>query len=172
MKIYTKKGDKGHTFLADGTAHGKEELIYEVIGTIDELNSWIGYILSVGENFPSLKKIQNNLFAINAILAKAKNIKFNVKRETELLERKIDKMERELPTLKNFILPGGHGLSSILHITRTVCRRAERTLVRRQHVNPMVDKFIPYFNRLSDYFFTLARQVNLQREIKETIWKR
>jgi cob(I)alamin adenosyltransferase len=182
MKIYTKKGDKGRTFLADGTAHKKNEDIFEVIGTIDELNSWIGLCMSLkpeksktrktkGIN-DQLEKIQRNLFSINSILANAKNVKFDVKRETKFLEQEIDKMERELPILKNFILPGGNKLATKLHVCRTVCRRAERRLASYQRVNTMAGKFIPYFNRLSDYFFALARYVNYKNKVKEIIWQK
>lgn len=191
MRIYTKKGDKGQTFLADGTARGKEEVIYEVIGTIDELNSWIGYCRSLMNDIgarhgepkgggppageagtPPLQKIQSVLFTINAIIAKSKNIKLDIDVETKNLEREIDKMEKELASLKNFILPGGHELAAMLHITRTICRRAERRLVAYQHVNMMARTFIPYFNRLSDYFFTMARWVNYGNEIEEITWQK
>lgn len=196
MHVYTKKGDHGQTNLADGTAHEKSEAVFEAIGGIDELNSWIGVIISnieyrnpknrepaspslggqiqIKENFKIEKQlniIQNNLFAVGSILAKAKNIKFDVTRETEILEKEIDKMEKELPPLTNFILPGGTELSALLHICRTVCRKTERKLVRYQCNNTSIPRLVPYFNRLSDYFFTIARRVNHQTKTKEKIWK-
>ncbi len=178
MHVYTRKGDRGQTRLADGTSHGKNEDIFEVIGTIDELNSWLGMCIThinkrKSEDPKTLKtkainnqlvEIQNNLFSINSILARAKKIKFDVKRETKNLEREIDKMEKELPVLRNFILPGGHALAAILHICRTVCRRAELRLT--------ASEFTPYVNRLSDYLFTLARWVNYAFGVEEKIWRR
>lgn len=180
MKIYTKKGDKGKTFLADGTRHKKNEEIFDVMGEIDELSSWIGLGISKiprsqdpkkvisNSQFQipkKLERIQRNLFSINSILAQAKNIKFDVDKETKHLENSIDAMEKELPELKNFILPGGHELSALFQIARVKCRRAERQMV-------FYPKFIPYINRLSDYFFVLARFVNLKMGGKEKIWKR
>lgn len=179
MKIYTKKGDKGKTYLADGTRHNKNKEIFWVMGEIDELNSWIGLSISKIPRFQDpkkvihnskfqipkeLEKIQRNLFSINSILAKAKNIKLDIGKETKYLEDNIDEMEKELPELKNFILPGGHELSAIFQIARAKCRRAERQMISYK-------EFLPFINRLSDYFFVLSRFVNFKMKEEEKIWK-
>jgi cob(I)alamin adenosyltransferase len=198
MKIYTKKGDKGETGLADGKRYSKSEEIFWLMGEVDELIAWMGVIQAkiqisrsqdpkdknpktlklenpknlVNEN---LKKVQRNLFAINAILARAKNVKFDSKKETEWLEKEIDKMTAELPELRNFILPGESEISAFLHVARAICRRVERRLVMCQHGTMMeqksVQEILPYFNRLSDYLFTLARLTNFKLGEKEEIWK-
>lgn len=185
MKIYTKKGDKGKTFLADGTRHEKSEEIFWLLGEVDELCAQIGFSISVNRYISksvkqydskivdeknliieNLKRIQRDLFTINSILARAKNIKFDAEKETELLEKEIDKMTAELPELKNFILPGGSELSANFHVARAICRRVERRLTQGN-----LKEFISYFNRLSDYLFTLARFVNFKMGEKEEIWK-
>jgi len=127
-----------------------------------------------GRSDLSLRRIQNNLFTVNSILARAHNIKFNSKKETEWLEKEIDKMTEELPDLRNFILPGGSEIVASLHVARAVCRRAERRLFMYQHVTMIKqssEEFVPYFNRLSDYLFTLARFVNFKMGEREEIWK-
>jgi cob(I)alamin adenosyltransferase len=192
MHIYTRKGDRGQTRLADSTELGKNEDIFEVIGTIDELNSWVGFVLSVGAGLrpapwgdplsgSPLQKIQNDLFTINAILAKSKNITFDVAQETKFLEQEIDKMEMELPPLKNFILPGGSEAAAMLQITRAITRHTERSMTRCSRLDSArqvetsshktILQFLPYFNRLSDYFFTLARWGNWKNKVEEKVWK-
>lgn len=122
-----------------------------------------------------LQRVQGDLFLINSVLAGAKNIKFDSKRETEWLEREIDEMTLELPELRNFILPGGSEIASFLHLARAVCRRVERRFVMFQNENMAArensQEILPFFNRLSDYFFTLARLTNFKMGEKEEIWK-
>ncbi len=162
MAIYTRKGDKG---LA------KDSLKIQAIGTIDEVNSFLG-VASFGMNLKEkkiLEEIQKNLFTIGAILAGA-NLRFYASK-TKKLERQIDKLEKELPPLKNFILPGGSLEGGRLHFARTLVRRAERVIVvfsREEKVKPQI---LVYLNRLSDFLFVLARKVNYDKGIREEIWK-
>lgn len=180
-KIYTKTGDLGKTSLIGGTKVPKSHIRIETYGTVDELNSYIG-LLSDYLNNPEiktfLKEIQDRLFTIGSSLAcdpekeplmKIPDLK---EEDVELLEKEIDKMNEQLPVMKNFILPGGHPAVSTAHITRCVCRRAERLCVNmKEHevfVEPLV---IKYLNRLSDYLFVLARYIAHILNIAEIAWK-
>lgn len=160
MPIYTKKGDKGET----GTFHGrisKSDQLAITLGTIDELNSWIGVC---GQD-KELYRIQTNLMTINSILAGSKKHKFG-SYETIHLEKLIDKLTKDLPELKNFIYPVGH-----LQVARTVCRRAERELVLLNTNSKMLaPNILKYINRLSDALFTLARAENKRLGVVEETW--
>lgn len=181
MKIYTKTGDKGNTSLIGGTKVAKNDIRIETYGTVDELNSWIGLINDQLNDVAlknELKEIQHRLFIIGSLLAtdKEKEIKMKLpdlhSSDVEFLEKRIDAMTAELPEMKNFILPGGHVTVSSIHITRCVCRRAERLAVHMQQNGLFVDeKPIQYLNRLSDYLFTLARFVAKKLGVEEIIWK-
>lgn len=181
MKIYTKTGDKGTTSLIGGTKVPKNDIRIETYGTVDELNSWIGLVNDQlnDETFKNeLKEIQDRLFTIGSSLATdAKNapkmkLPDLVTNDIEFLEKRIDAMTSELPPMKNFILPGGHIAVSSIHITRCVCRRAERSVVNMQQHELFVDeKVITYINRLSDYLFTLARFVAQKLGAEEIPWK-
>ena len=181
FKIYTKTGDRGNTGLIGGTKVPKNDLRIETYGTVDELNSWIGLIndqLNSEEFKMELKDVQDRLFTIGSALAcdadKEPKMKLPDLTETDvqLLEVKIDEMTAQLPPMKSFILPGGHVTVSSIHITRTVCRRAERLAVAMQqadvYVHPLV---IQYLNRLSDYLFTLARYAAQKLGAEELPWK-
>src|SRR5688572_11603949 len=181
MKIYTKTGDKGTTSLIGGTKVSKAHLRIEAYGTVDELNSYIGLCKDLLNNNNSnavLQEVQDRLFTIGAALAcdpeKETKLKIPDLKEEDitLLEKEIDKMNEVLPVMKSFILPGGHTTVSTLHITRTVCRRAERCCVKLQkkeiEVEPLI---IKYLNRLSDYLFVLARYTAQQLEAEEIPWK-
>ncbi len=175
-KIYTKKGDRGET----GTFYGrisKSDQLAITLGTIDELNSWIGicrYEIQITNNKftnqtqKELFKIQTNLMTINSILAGSKKYKFT-NYETTHLEKLIDKLTGELPELKNFIYPLGY-----LQVARAVCRRAEREVV--SCLGSEVQRFkgakqiLKYINRLSDALFVLARYQNHKNGLKEEIW--
>jgi cob(I)alamin adenosyltransferase len=180
-RIYTKTGDKGSTSLIGGTKVPKNDIRIETYGTVDELNSWIGYINDQlnDETFKEeLKEIQDRLFTIGSSLAtdaeKEPKMKLPdlVAGDIEFLERKIDKMTAELPEMKSFILPGGHIAVSSIHITRCVCRRAERLTVNmREHELFVDEKIIRYLNRLSDYLFTLARFAAQKLGVGELVWK-
>ncbi len=181
MKIYTKTGDKGNTSLIGGTKVPKSDMRIETYGTVDELNSWIGLIndqLNDAELKIELKEIQDRLFTIGSVLATDadKDVKMKLPdlHETDItfLEKRIDVMTLVLPEMKSFILPGGHITVSSIHITRCVCRRAERLAVAMQEHNLFVDeKVIRYLNRLSDYLFTLARYAAQELGVEEVAWK-
>jgi cob(I)alamin adenosyltransferase len=177
MSIYTKKGDKGETKVFDKKTGKlvilrKDACKIEVIGVIDELNSFFGIIKSDSndKNLQNkIEEIQGNLFTINSILAGSK-LSFS-KAKTTKLEKEIDKWEEVLPVQKNFIYYGGGKTSSLLFNTRAICRRAERSLVSFTKENKISDSILAYFNRLSDYLFILGRAVNFKEGIKEKFWK-
>ena len=181
IKIYTKTGDKGKTSLIGGTKVPKSDIRIETYGTVDELNSWIGMVndqLNDAAFRNELKEIQDCLFTIGSSLAtdaeKEPKMKLPdlVEGDIEFLERRIDAMTADLPLMKNFILPGGHVTVSSIHITRCVCRRAERLAVNMQQQELFVDEsVIKYLNRLSDYLFTLARFAAQMLGAKEVVWK-
>ena len=179
-KIYTGQGDGGNTRLYGGRLVPKDNPFIEVYGTIDELNSILGVIVSIRpankiQNI--LKQLQQDLFLISAELAAPvkqpkKGFRQRFKEQNiHQLERLIDAWDADLPVLKNFILPGGTSIAAWLHLARTVCRRAERrlvTLMRRDDTNPHIQI---YLNRLSDLFFVLARSINRQKGKQDVIWK-
>lgn len=181
MKIYTKTGDKGKTSLIGGTKVAKSHIRIESYGTVDELNSWIGLCCDLIQDEKSkiaLREIQDRLFTIGSSLAsdpeKETKMKIPDLHDTDIsfLENEIDRMDGLLPAMKNFILPGGHPTVSNLHITRCVCRRAERCVVRLETENEEVEPIvIKYLNRLSDYLFILARFTGLQLKVEEIPWK-
>lgn len=180
MKIYTKKGDQGDTFLLGGSTVKKNHFKLDCYGTIDELNAFIGNIYDQNDS-PSQKKtlfkIQNQLFNIGSCIAfdgKQKNFTPpNINEEDVLmLEKEIDQMDSSLPSLNNFILPSGHPTVSKCHIGRTVCRRAERKLVslsKNEEVDPL---HLKYLNRLSDYLFVLSRFILNEKNIPAIKWEK
>lgn len=175
MPIYTKTGDKGDTGLFNGKRVSKASLRIEAIGTVDELNSVIGLVLSAISNKQNairkeLIGIQNDLFVIGGALANPKQ-KVNLSKRTKEFEKLIDELTRELPPLFNFILPGGGITGASLHLARTVCRRAERGIVNLSGKEKVQSEIIIYINRLSDLFLTMSRFVNQKEKKKETIWK-
>lgn len=178
FKIYTKTGDDGSTGLFGGARVPKYDLRIETYGTIDELNSYIGLIRDQPLDANSIKillEIQDRLFTIGSILAvdpEKKNLSVPnlLKEDIELLEVEIDKMDSELSPMKNFILPGGHTTVSFIHIARCVCRRAERLTVHLSIENEVDPLIIKYLNRLSDYFFTLARLTAKNLGASEQPW--
>lgn len=182
MTIYTRTGDGGQTSLLKGGRIDKFALRVETYGTIDELNSWIGFALS--QNPPEdaadrLRKLQNRVHILCSDIAAfyeqdacdEKIPRIEAGWDSEL-EREIDEMDRILPPLSNFINPGGCPSGASLHIARTVCRRAERLLHKLNYeeggVNPQALKF---GNRMSDYLFSLARYANFLAGTPESIWK-
>lgn len=177
MKIYTKKGDAGETSLFGGAKTKKNNVRISSYGTVDELNSTIGMVLSYplsGHGKDILEKVQNDLFVVGATLATPDPEKSRIDQvgdsEIKGLEMWIDKLEEDLPQLKSFILPGGGGAGSTLHFARTVCRRAERETVQLSETEEIPADVIIYLNRLSDLLFVLARYENLQQGEKETPW--
>jgi len=180
MKIYTKTGDKGETGLFGGERVSKDSLRISAYGTIDELNSFIGYSIteikdqSVKDN---LIKIQNYLFTIGSDLATPEtdmNTKLNIQRTPKSfyieIEKMIDHYDAQLEELRNFILPGGSRSSALLHICRTVCRRAEREVVALKNSVTIGDNIVIFLNRLSDLFFVLSRFENKVSNHPDTKW--
>jgi cob(I)alamin adenosyltransferase len=181
IKIYTKTGDLGKTSLIGGTKVPKSNIRIEAYGTVDELNSFIGLTSDYLTHNPSrlvLKEIQDRLFTIGSSLAcdpeKESSLKIPDLKETdiEFLEKEIDRMNEELAPMRSFILPGGHVAISTAHVTRCVCRRAERICVDMQENNLFVDPLvIKYLNRLSDYLFILARFIGHLLNVEDIPWK-
>lgn len=178
-KIYTKQGDKGQTSLLGGSKVPKYHERIEAYGTLDELNSFIGLTRDYSEDKNTrnyLKKIQDEVFAIESHLASETReassylpeITASVIKE---MENEIDRMEQSLPELKNFILPGGHPAVSYCHVSRTICRRAERTVIKLAETTEVKSVIIQYLNRLSDYFFVLARYLGNYFDVEEIVWK-
>jgi cob(I)alamin adenosyltransferase len=169
MKIYTKTGDKGTTGLFDGQRVPKNSLRVDVYGTIDELNSVIGVVLSLKPPeplFQDLTKLSNLLFMVGTDLATPIGGKqrYPVRRVSEeeiiWLESLIDSYTAKLPELHNFILPGGSQPAAMLHLARTVCRRSERLAVTLSEQTDIGGNIIIFINRLSDYLFTASRLAN------------
>ena len=181
FKIYTKTGDLGKTSLIGGTKVAKSNIRIEAYGTIDELNSFVGLTadqLTHQHSKDILKEIQDRLFTIGSALAcdpdKESKLKIPDLKEADikLLENEIDKMNEDLEDMKSFILPGGHVAISTAHVTRCVCRRAERLCVNMQEHELSVDPLIiKYLNRLSDYLFVLARYAGHLLGVKDIPWK-
>lgn len=179
MKIYTKTGDQGNTSLYGGTRVPKNHERIEAYGTIDELNSFLGMVgdLDADKGRAAFyRTIQSRLFTIGTSLAaetnRTKDIKPDLLEEDIFaLENAIDEMNKSLPDMKNFILPGGHQLVSSTHITRTVCRRAERLVISLAEHVEVENIAIRYLNRLSDYLFVLARKQGHELGVEEIPWK-
>lgn len=178
MKIYTKTGDNGNTALLGGERVMKSNKRIEAYGTIDELNAHLGLLRDYGvpdKVRDRILQIQNELFNIGSYLAcEVDPDKFRLIRITEQqiqrLEAEIDEMDSVLPRLKNFILPGGNIQVSQSHIARCICRRAERRVVALIRDIPLDLHVLKYLNRLSDYFFVLARYLGMANGAQELIW--
>jgi cob(I)alamin adenosyltransferase len=185
MKIYTGTGDGGRTSLFSGERLKKNDIQVEAYGTVDELCSFIGAIEAVlpesGHRTllsKNLQSIQADLFAIGAILATASDsrdvglLKPVEKARTEWLEQEIDAMQSQLEELHFFILPGGHVSAAWSQVARAVCRRAERKIITcaDRDGHDRLENVVGYINRLSDYFFILARYLNKIAGCAETIW--
>jgi cob(I)alamin adenosyltransferase len=186
MKIYTKTGDKGETSLFTGKRVPKNNHFIEALGTVDECNSTLGIAISLMQENKDLKKtqeqleiIQHTLFDVGAAIAtprteassrKIAKTRFD-EEDITILETWIDEMESELPTLHAFILPGGHPCGATLHLARSICRRAERTIVPLNLQEDVSDNIAIYLNRLSDYLFVASRFVNFKLKSPETTWE-
>ena len=185
-KIYTKTGDNGQTGLVSGNRVSKGDHRIHIYGEVDELNSCIGLVLAqlkkenlLSEEYDFIQDVQSRLFDIGSNLAC--ELEFRKKYQLpqillgniEDVEEVIDRLDSELPVLKNFILPGGSTIAAQLHIARTVCRRIERNLVSFSSHTPeeIPTNSLEYINRLSDYLFVMARYVNQKLNIEEVIWK-
>jgi cob(I)alamin adenosyltransferase len=177
FRIYTKTGDAGETALFGGRRVPKSHLRVDAYGTVDELNSFIGLLhdsIELESIQDLLKQIQHRLFSVGSYLAADPAQKLPETdlepADIELLENSMDQMDNRLPELKNFILPGGYPTVSLCHVCRTVCRRAERLVVAVHQVDPVAAIVLQYLNRLSDYFFVLARYLAHEAGAAEILW--
>lgn len=180
MKIYTKRGDGGKTGLIGGDEVSKSNDRINAYGEVDELNSIMGWCASISDKQVKeiLERENRNLFVLGSWLATPDSASADTRKSLpewnqksiEILEGEIDEMSRSLPELKNFILPGGSELASRLHIARTICRRAERSVCHLSEKETVNSVFIQYLNRLSDWLFILARDSNRISDIEDTIW--
>lgn len=177
MKIYTKTGDGGETGLQGGKRISKSSERILSYGNVDEVNSILGLVLShkIDQDIDELlKKIQNELFVLGSDLSnpdlsdKQNRISKNM---IENLEKEIDKYEAELPQLSNFILPGGTHSASLVHLARTVIRRAETNIVSLSKIEKINNECQVYLNRLSDLFFVIARVLNKRSKTPDIIWE-
>ncbi len=184
-KIYTRTGDSGETSLYTGQRVPKNDLFIQALRTIDECNCALGSAIamipkeeSFEETIEQLETIQHALFGLGAAVStprsRAENSKIEKTRfdqeETALLEQWIDQMMSELPKLTTFILPGGHPSGAMLHLARSICRRAEREIVPLTDHADVSENVFKYLNRLSDYLFAVSRMVNHITGSPETLW--
>lgn len=178
MRVYTRTGDAGKTSLASGTRVPKYHERLEAYGTVDELNSLVGWVESQVVDLQIkriLNKVQNRLFTISSNLAMDKDeFRATLPKITEdditELEQDMDRMLDLLPELKNFILPGGHQAVAACHIARTVCRRTERLMVKLAELIRIEDTHMKFVNRLSDYLFVAARKTADDIGLADKIW--
>ena len=176
-RIYTRAGDAGETSLGDGTRVPKTHRRVAAYGAVDELNALLGLVLAgdpPARVRPLLERVQNELFDLGADLSVPpspggrERLRI-VRSQVEALERACDDVNADLEPLRSFVLPGGSEAAARLHLARTVCRRAERTVLAiDEQVNPLV---LAYLNRLSDLLFILARAANLDEDVPEPLWK-
>lgn len=178
-KIYTKTGDKGKTSLLGGEKVSKSSERIASYGTIDELNSFVGLLKDQEGVETRLKQqlywIQETLFSLGSLLAAGKDFSgFDLPQVTQIeitqIEQWIDHYDAKLPPLKNFILPGGHQAVSLCHVCRTICRRAERHVISLSEKEGLDPNILAFLNRLSDYFFILARKIAIDLDVPETPW--
>ncbi len=185
-KVYTRSGDGGETRLIGGSKVLKSDLRVEAYGTIDELNTWVGMartLIVMGELeekfkeelIAELESIQNELFDVGSLLAtgagsKKARVPFDPS-SIERLELTMDKFQKDLPALPSFVLAGGSQENGTLHLCRVVCRRAERIIVALREKMTVDENALKYVNRLSDYFFVVARMVALKMGKEEYLWK-
>ena len=182
-KIYTRTGDKGATLLATGERVLKSNVRIEAYGTVDELNSTVGMLRDTIVVDPRLQdlceklsKIQNELFDIGGELSVPLDVLDTERqqvvsmRDVSRLESEMDAFNENLPPLENFVLPGGHLAKSTAHLVRTVCRRAERAVVRMSEQDAVRDEIRIYLNRLSDWFFVLSRELSRRLAVPEVLW--
>ena len=174
-KIYTRSGDKGKTRLANGEEVSKDSLRVAAYGDVDELNSIIGLVLTQSPDehlVQVLSNIQHALFDLGGELASAGMIEDLISHQNVVdLENNIDQMNADLPPLEEFILPGGTTPAATLHMARTVCRRAERSIIKLSQRESVSSEIVQYMNRLSDLLFVMARAENHRNGNQEVYWK-
>lgn len=180
MKIYTKTGDKGMTKLVGSSTVAKDSDRVESYGTIDELNSWVGYIISQlpqenQEIKEELEALQHLLFDAGTDLSTPIEAQrpFKLQKESvHWLEQRIDFYTAQSPDIDRFILPGGTPAASMVHVARTIARRAERIIVRLNWTAKINEEVLIFTNRLSDYFYVLARYLNVQAQRPDVFYER
>ncbi len=177
--IYTKTGDRGTTSLVGGTRVPKCHQRVEAYGTVDELNAHIGLLAEMIKPFASthyatLKQIQRNLFIVQTLLATEKEVNFELPQlpdnAVEDLEKKIDHLQECLPPFRSFVIPGGTMASAQCHVARTVCRRAERCIVKLNQESEVDSRAACYINRLSDFLFILSRDLVISQGAEESLF--
>ncbi|MDR2810695.1 MAG: cob(I)yrinic acid a,c-diamide adenosyltransferase [Tannerellaceae bacterium] len=177
--VYTRTGDSGTTSLVGGKRVTKTDTRIESYGTIDELNAFVGLLMTEineKEDLDFLHFIQHKLFTVGSYLATDKEsaeLKIESKVTSESIvriEREIDRIDGTLPRMKNFVLPGGCRSAALSHVCRTVCRRAERQIYRLHEIATIEEPALIFVNRLSDYFFVLARKECIKNNGEEIIW--
>ena len=179
LKIYTKTGDKGQTSLIGGTRLPKHHIRIEAYGTVDELNSHIGLLRDVITNTETIElllQIQDRLFTMGSQLAAGEDkskmkLPELIEEDIVTLEKAIDEIDKIVPPMKSFVLPGGHLHVSFCHIARCVCRRAERTVLKLADQEKVNEIHYKYLNRLSDYLFMLSRRLTYDLKANEIPWK-
>ncbi len=183
-KLYTRTGDRGETGLFGGRRVPKDDPRVAAYGTIDELNSVLGVAVSFIRQrslVDTLQSIQDELFDVGAELASAQPVRRGRKQagvfrlgpaSTQLLEALIDEYDARVPPLRTFVLPAGTTAASLLHLARTVCRRAERAVVTLDRTEPINPNLIAYLNRLCDLLFVLARHLNKAARRRELLWRK
>lgn len=179
MKIYTRTGDQGETGLFGGGRVLKSNVRVEAYGAVDELNAVLGWAMTQleGGTASRLRGVQEDLFAIGAHLAtpgageRKRPVLPPLPEGVEELEEWIDELDAGLPELRSFILPGGSPGAAALHVSRTVCRRAERAVVALAKADPVEPGVVVYLNRLSDLLFTLAREANRAAGVADVEWR-
>ncbi len=178
-KLYTRTGDKGTTSLVGGQRVSKTDSRIEAYGTVDELNSFIGLLMSYLDetsDLDFLRFVQHKLFTIGSYLAtdqESTELKMESKVSGESIsriEQEIDRLDGQVPVMKSFVLPGGGQSASMAHVCRTVCRRAERRIYTLDESSPVDPLVLGFINRMSDYFFILGRKECIKNNGKEIIW--
>ena len=176
MKIYTKTGDAGISSLADGSRVYKDNNLLKTYGTVDELNAFVGWLIAE-KNETFLTKVQNELFFLGGLLAtptekwNTSDSVHHIEGFIQEIEAEIDRMQALIPPFRGFILPQGNEAIARAHVCRTVCRRAEREMVTLFQTNALYEKPLQLLNRLSDFFFILARFFHQNDNIVETIYE-
>lgn len=181
MKVYTRTGDAGTTSLVGGTRVAKTHPRVQTYGQVDELNSWIGLVISRPELLPedvvtTLTRVQNTLFDIGTILATEPDSRWQPaplpEASVKLLEEAIDRLDATVPPHNQFVLPGGCPVAAQAQIARTVARRAERTILELADAVQPSPEILAYINRLSDYLFVVARAANYFNGSDEIFWQK
>lgn len=173
-KIYTRKGDAGYTTLGENRV-SKDDVLIEALGTLDELNSSIGLIFAFQIKVPEIEKcltkVQNDLFDMGGELHLPHHQAITSEK-VSYLETELDNLNSQLPPLKEFVLPRGNGTAAASHLARTICRRAERCLVRLHRQVPLANpELLRYLNRLSDLLFVIARTLARETAETEALWE-